>query len=240
MIEIKKFRKKSAIPAFSIGLTWLAWSLLFPLYTWANYAACAFASLFVYIFMRAVFPAKVRTEALPPPKPPEFKLTGEKPVDEVLSRGAGYIKTLYASDESIKDEEVSAGIVELCGTCADIFETLRDRPQKAGELRRFMDYYMPTAIKMLDTYKRLENNKTALSSPAPEDSLPGTELDMGGMGTSGRAVSAEDAKNSIKEALKMMNVAAKRELKNLLNDEILDVTTDIEVLESMLKRDGLR
>ena len=50
---------------------------------------------------------------------------------------------------------------------------------------------------------------------------------------------AQDARRRVADALDVVIHGCQRLLENLYRDDVLDLTTDIDVLEQMLKRDGL-
>ena len=77
-----------------------------------------------------------------------------------------------------------------------------------------MDYYLPTTLKMVKSYRKLD-----------ERSLPMSE--------------AKEAQHRIDDALGVVITGCQKMLKNLYKDDMLDIATDIDVLEQMLKRDGL-
>ena len=98
--------------------------------------------------------------------------------------------------------------------CAEIFRAVYDKPNKASQIRKFMDYYLPTTLKMVKGYRMLE-----------ERGITGQE--------------AVYARNRIDDALLVVLQGCEKMLDKLYQDDVLDLTTDIDVLEQMLKRDGL-
>jgi 5-bromo-4-chloroindolyl phosphate hydrolysis protein len=117
-------------------------------------------------------------------------------------------------DEMIPDPELSSQIVELEKIAGRIFQTVIDQPGKAPQIRRFMDYYLPTTLKMLTGYRRL------------------TERNVSGR-------EAQATKERIESAMKVVLGAFNKQLETLYQNDMLDITTDIDVLETMLKQDSL-
>ena len=95
-----------------------------------------------------------------------------------------------------------------------IFRTVIEQPDKAPQIRRFMDYYLPTTLKMLRGYRKMDERKVS-----------GQE--------------AENVKDKIESAMDVVIGAFKKQLNTLYQNDILDISTDIDVLETMLKQDGL-
>ena len=89
-----------------------------------------------------------------------------------------------------------------------------DKPAKASQIRKFMDYYLPTTLKMVKGYRMLDER-----------------------GVSGQE--AQDVRRRIDDALGVVLTGCDKMLQNLYRDDVLDIGTDIDVLEQMLKRDGL-
>ena len=96
-----------------------------------------------------------------------------------------------------------------------IFDILEKEPSRAGEVRRFMNYYLPTADKLLTQYREL-----------------------GGSGSQGENV--RGAMTVVENSLEMIAVAFERQLDGLYRHEAMDIQTDIDVLETMLASDGIR
>lgn len=207
----REIRRKSVVPILLVGVTWIVYALLFSLGGWFQYALAALASLVVYNIAKKRMPDKV---ILLPDEVPKLKRTGDRTADELIETAQGYLERIRKADAAIDDAGVSAQLVALHDTCNKIFTTAIERPAKIPGLRRFMNYYLPTVLKLADTYARVEKRASETTNAA--------------------AMLA-----NIKNALEVVNRAFRKELDNLYSDEIIDVSTDIEVLESMLARDGL-
>ena len=97
---------------------------------------------------------------------------------------------------------------------ASILRTLRERPDRADDARRFMDYYLPTTLKLLESYRLME-----------DQSYQGENI---------RA-----ARRSIEHVLDKLVAAAQKQQDKLFGSEALDVEAEIDVLEKMMASDGL-
>ena len=140
--------------------------------------------------------------------------TGDPDVDALLEKGRGMIADIRAENEKIPDSGLSAKLDELENLCAEVFRAVYDKPAKAPQIRKFMDYYLPTTLKLVRGYRTLD-----------ERSVTGRQ--------------AQEARGRIDDALGVVLTACRHMLDNLYRDDVLDLTTDIDVLEQMLKRDGL-
>jgi len=140
--------------------------------------------------------------------------TGSSEVDELLARGRSVIQQIRRENDLIPDASLSAKLDTLEKMCGSIFQAVYADPSKAGQIRKFMDYYLPTTLKMVRSYRMIDERNVPLEE-------------------------AQSAKRRIDEALGVVNSGCQKMLRNLYKDDMLDITTDIDVLEQMLKRDGL-
>ena len=62
------------------------------------------------------------------------------------------IREMKRLDENIADPGISADIVRLEQVSARIFDEVRTHPEKLPQIRRFLDYYLPTTLKLLNAY----------------------------------------------------------------------------------------
>ena len=144
----------------------------------------------------------------------ELPLSGDSEADEVITKGQEILRQIRAENNAIADEVLSGQMDELEHLCAQIFKTVSEKPNKAPQIRKFMSYYLPTTLKMLGSYRTMAS----------------------------RGVSVSDMTHARSETVRGMNMiltACQKQLDNLYKDTMLDVSTDIDVLEQMLKRDGL-
>ena len=86
--------------------------------------------------------------------------------------------------------------------------------KKLPQIRRFMDYYLPTTLKLLNSYDR-----------------------MSAAGVSGENIDSTLAK--VEGMMRTVVAAFEKQLDSLYGSEALDISTDITVLETMMAREGL-
>lgn len=140
--------KKSAFPIYALGLVWLIWALLLPLYRPIHYLICAVVSAGVYLLLNSVIPAK--TEYV---KVPEI-LTGNEEADALLKSGRTLLAEIEATE--VKDEAVRTKLQHLCGTSSRILDYMTKKPETSGNLRKFFSFYLPTLKKLSETYALME------------------------------------------------------------------------------------
>ena len=92
----------------------------------------------------------VRGAAPQPPKQPE-----PKPAPEPADQYAALLQQLRQVNDAIPDPVMTTKISRLEAVSARIFELAKQDPGKKAQLQKFMDYYLPTALKLLNTYASL-------------------------------------------------------------------------------------
>ena len=143
----------------------------------------------------------------------EVPLTGDPAADTVIKKGLEMLKTIRTENAAIPDETLSAQMNTLSEKCLQIFRTVSAAPAKAPQVRKFMNYYLPTTLKMLANYRTMQD----------------------------RGVSYYEMNQARETAIRGMNMvltACQKQIDNLHKENMLDISTDIDVMEQMLKRDG--
>ena len=140
--------------------------------------------------------------------------TGDKDIDALLDEEERAIAEMRRLDDNIPDEKVSAQIVHLEEVTSKIVDCIVEKPKKRRQAKKFFSYYLPTTLKLLNSYDRMD-----------EIGISGTNID--------------GAKGSIEALMDTALAAFDKELDALYRDEAIDVTSDIKVMESMLAQDGL-
>ena len=217
-METKK--RKSTAPFYAAAVVWLAYALLFPLYEPLHYALVAGASVLAFAAASALCRAGSVVEAAGAEEPKkeepakEQASTGNPELDKMIRDGALAIQEMKRLDENIADPGISADIVRLEQVSAKIFEEVRQHPEKLPQIRRFLDYYLPTTLKLLNAYDR-----------------------MSGTGISGENIDTTLAK--VEGMMRTIVAAFEKQLDSLYGSEAMDISTDITVLENMMAREGL-
>ena len=212
----RKGRKAGIIAA---GVTVVLYALLFPLYRIADFVICGLLALLAGKVIGAMgegldLTTHNRQDQKAQPKPvEELPLSGNGEADAVIAKGQEMLHTIRAENDAITDEVLSGQMDELERLCVQIFTTVAEKPHKAPQIRKFMNYYLPTTLKMLASYRTMNDRGVSVT-----DMTEARATTIRGMG--------------------MVLTACQKQLDNLYKDTMLDVSTDIDVLEQMLKRDG--
>ena len=205
---MKKIVHTPAAPIYAAAVVWILYALLFPLYRVGHFALCAAASAAVYLIAR-LFCRDVVEEVEEKPEP-----TGNAELDKMISDGNLAIAEMKRLNESIKDEKISRQIDRLEEISGKIFDCVKASPEKLPQIRKFMNYYLPTTLKLLNAYDR-----------------------MGSQGVSGENISG--TMERVENMMGTIVTAFERQLDGLFGDQALDISTDITVLENMMAREGL-
>ena len=207
-MELKKIVHKSAIPLYAVAVTWLLYALLFPLYKLPHFLLAAAAGAVVGIVAR-LFCRDTVEEV-----PEEPKTTGNSELDKMIEDGKKAIAEMKRLDDNIADPTISAQIVRLQQLAGKIFAQVEQNPEKLPQIRKFMNYYLPTTLKILNAYDR-----------------------MGEQGVAGENISS--TMHKVEGMMDTIIKAFEKQLDNLFGAEAMDISTDMVVLENMMAREGL-
>lgn len=145
------------------------------------------------------------------PQPPEAAAPEPAPQQDQY---ASLQQQLRQANDAISDPVMTAKISRLEELSARIFALAKKDPDKKAQLQKFMDYYLPTALKLLNTYAQLS-----------AQDIQGENI--------------TDAKQSIERSMDLLITAFENQLDKLFQSDALDVSADVAALEGMLNLDGL-
>lgn len=214
---MKEKKYPSAVSYYAVAVVSLMWVFLkLPLADTFDYVGFSIVNLLIFFICFQIWPAKAMVEdkKKKPEKVEEVK-TGDEEIDRMITDKNLAIEEMKRLDANIENEFISRQIVHLQEVTDKIVQCVVEKPEKKKQAKRFFNYYLPTTIKLLDTYDRMD-----------DAGISGMNID----GTKGKI-----------EA--MMDTAVKaydRQLDALYSDEALDISTDITVMENLLKSEGLK
>ena len=219
-------KKKSVLPIYFIGIVWLLWAVFGSLRRPTDFILCALVSAVAYFGGKLIFPdrgyvlpdegeedgaaqAQPKAEAKQ-----ESKSTGNPEIDKLIAERDRALGEMRRLNDSIADEVVSGQIDHLEDVTEKIIAAVVEKPAKLPQLRRFLNYYLPTTLKLLNAYDRMDAS-----------------------GVSGANV--DGTKGKIEDIMGTICKAFDKQLDGLYGEEALDISTDITVLENMLSQEGL-
>ena len=135
-------------------------------------------------------------------------------LSRMIREGNDHIMTIRRLNNAIPGVEISAKLDRLEGLLKEIFVRVREHPEQMSRIHELMDYYLPTSVKLVDAYRDYD-----------KVSEPGAEI--------------LSAKKDIENTLDTINAALGKLLNRLFKDSVLDVTTDAQVLKTVLVQKGL-
>ncbi|MBR5571886.1 MAG: 5-bromo-4-chloroindolyl phosphate hydrolysis family protein [Oscillospiraceae bacterium] len=141
-------------------------------------------------------------------KPPQET----KAAPETESDNAFRISAIRRANDRIDDAALSAKIDRLEQVTGRIFRFIEANPAAADKANTFLNYYLPTTQKLLDSYADFE-----------EAGISGENLDK--------------AKERIEQTMDSIISGFEHQLDELYRDAALDIDSDIRVMETMLRRD---
>ncbi len=134
--------------------------------------------------------------------------------DSDEARFAKIITEIRRLNDEIVDEKVSERIDRIEGHTRHIFNYVTEHPEMMPQIRTFMNYYLPTTLKLLESYSRIEK-----------------------VGVAGENM--KKSKENIESILDLLVVGFEQQVDQLFRNESIDITADISVLETMMAKDGL-
>lgn len=222
-------KKKSVAPFYAVAAVWLLWAVFGRLYTLGHILAAAAVSVVVFLVAKAIWPDRtwttpepepVKTKAEPEPEQPtepvkpERKSTGNPEIDALIAERDRALSEMKRLNDSIEDPTISAQIERLETTTQKIIGVVVEKPEKLSQISRFLNYYLPTTLKLLNAYDRMD-----------------------AAGVSG--INIDGTKGKIEDMMETICEAFDKQLDALFGDEALDISADITVLEQMLQQEGL-
>ena len=135
-------------------------------------------------------------------------------VRDIIRTGDAYIKKIHECNDAIPGAEISAKISRMETLVDRIFDRVEQNPGCVPEIRRLMEYYLPTTVKLLEAYEELD------AQPVQGENIL-------------------SSKQEIEKTLDTLNAAFEKLLDSLFQDTAWDVSSDISVLKTMLAQEGL-
>ena len=135
-------------------------------------------------------------------------------LEQMMQEGQAYIQKLRHMNDLIPGEIISSKLERLENLLKEIFQRVQKEPAQMNRMHKVMSYYLPTTLKLVEAYHEFD----VISSPNEE---------------------IIKAKNEIEETMDTINEAFVELLNSLFQDKVFDVTTDAQVLQTMLANEGL-
>lgn len=220
-------KRRSGVSAiYSFAAVWLVMAFILPLYRVWGLAAAIISSALVAFFvgkrsakkaMQAEAEEQKQAQAAAAQRAAQEKAQEKSygpEVDAILKEGNRALSEMGRLYMSIKDPEVRKKINEIMRITDKIAQDAIEDPSDIPQIKKFMNYYLPTTIKLLNAYDRMSSQ-----------GIEGENLDK--------------SMKNINEMLDTAIEAYKKRLDSLFANQALDIESDIEVMNTMLEREGL-
>ena len=132
---------------------------------------------------------------------------------EVVANGLELLSQIAAERDAIDEYVMTRRLKDLDELVRKMLQTVVDDPNEVSRLRKFMGYYLPTTLKLLQSYRTMKSRGVSYSEMTA-------------------------TRENLIHALDMILQAAQKQLDAMYKDDMLDMSADVDVLEQMLHRDG--
>ena len=144
----------------------------------------------------------------------EIDNSAKEESESTIKIGRDYIEQIKTVKNELYREEIFANLDKLENISQQILNQVEKNPQKAQEVNKFINHYLPITIKLINSYEELNNQV-----------VQGDNI--------------KNAKIEIEKSIELINKAFENLLDDLFDDVALDISTDISVLKTLFKQEGL-
>ena len=136
-------------------------------------------------------------------------------VKETLEQGKKYLAQISRLNDRIPGVEVSNKIFKIEDITGRILSRVEEHPSSVDDIKQLMKYYLPMTIKLLTVYAEMDEQPVKVEN-------------------------IDKSKKEIENVLDSLNDAFSKLLDDLYKDTAWDISSDVSVLNAMLKREGLK
>ncbi len=144
----------------------------------------------------------------------EIDNSGDEEIESTIKIGRNYIEQIKAVRNELYREEIAIKLDKLVNIGDQILNYVEKNPKKTQEVNKFINHYLPITIKLINSYKDLNNQVV-------------------------QGYNIKNAKIEIEKSIDLINNAFENLLDDLYEDVVLDISTDISVLKTLFKQEGL-
>ena len=152
----------------------------------------------------------VESEFVPEDEPKAKEASHDSMADECEQK----LRELRRLNDDIENDAVSADIDRIAMLTGSIFAAVRENPEKREKIHTFMNYYLPTTIKLLSAYAHLEDQPMSVPNVA-------------------------QSRQDIEKTIGRLVECFEQLVNQLYKSDFVDITSDIQVLEAMMAKDGM-
>ncbi len=138
----------------------------------------------------------------------------ESEARKVINQSQDKVREIRAMTMRIKDNRVADEVRGICKAAQDIIENFKKDPKDIKRARQFVNYYLDSTVKIVTRYVELTH--TQVMTPETEKSL-----------------------KKVEELMGTVKLSFEKQLQQLLEDDLLDLDTEVDVLKKTLKMEGM-
>ena len=135
-------------------------------------------------------------------------------IRKAINEGRQFVLEIKNANIAIPGEEISRKLDRLEEVTGKIFDYVETHPEKFPEIKKFTEYFLPTTLKLVDAYREFDYQPVQ-----------------------GQNISS--AKKEIEDTMDTINHAFENLLDSLFEEVVMDISTDISVLQTMFAQEGL-
>ncbi len=143
----------------------------------------------------------------------EAKPAPDKAAADLVREGMEKLRQISNTTRMIQSNEVAAKIREFCKVGVDIFDYIKKNPKKINKIKQFANYYLDATKKIIEQYVELS-------------------------GRPNRTPEIEQASQRVEGMLDLIKQTFDRQMANLLEDNLLDINTELTVLKNTMMMEG--
>lgn len=200
---------RSALPIWTAAAVWVPCCLLLPFYRIGWIIFTAALSLAAGLIVHKVIPKETEKIEVP------FS-SGNPDLDQTVAALNEAMDAIIADSDAVRGRQYEAAekMLGIARAIEWIREDIIKDPNDIKLIRRFLNYYLPTTVKLTNKYVFTLSQKS-----------------------DGENIS--ETLSSIENVLGQIKTSFDKQHDALFADDALDISTDAVVLETMMKKDNL-
>ena len=198
------------MPIYLAAIGWLIPACFLKMTTLSDYLICLLIAAATYLISQKVkYPPEIIQEAIE-----VAENSKEQAALDLIHEGEALLIQLQQAQSAIDDPQLIKQIRRIDAACRKILERCKEEPANGLKVRKLISYYLPTLIKLFNSYERIEDIEI-------------------------RGEQMQTTLAEIEKAAAMGADAMEKQLDLLYADEALDISSDVDVLETLMKQQGL-
>lgn len=210
----RKNGKKAGLIAF--GATLLIYSLIFPFHKLIHFLiGGGLAALAGWVVKTMATPMKDLDKHAKSKAALDVTIIEDEYAREVVEKGVQMLDAFKAERDAINEYVFTRRIDETREALDKVLRLIIEQPENAHHIRKMNSYYLPTALKLLQSYRSAKQHGTSY-------------------------MTMSETREDVLSTLDKLNEALQMELEAMVKEDLEDMDIEIDVFERMLKSDGLQ